>query len=348
MPTRTVHLIAGQSNARGAANKAALTDTRYDFTQPDVRQWTRLDGSNSSTTSTAMSIPSGLFSIEAAYGRQLNVTSGQLPIIFRAGWSGTSLFGTWRPKVATAEWDNATAHLWACYEAAKTEFIGDDFEFGSLVWIQGEADSQSTQRASEYQGNLEDLIEVYRREFGANLPVVLVQLSENLQTVGGLENPGDLDVMRAAYVAAAASQGNCAVVDATPVALQGDNTHYTADGYMDLGDRCFTAYQTLTAGTQHIANGRAFTSELLAQTFADLAQTTHGDRDENPANGGFGVRLGPAARDPWPTTPRNEAVEKHPFFDRWYVPTDGVMAAGALNTLTNSRPLNLDWVKVLE
>ena len=76
MATRTFHLICGQSNARGAANKADLTDLRYDFTQPDVRQYTRLDTVFGGTASAAMTIPANLFSIEAAYGYHLRNDSG--------------------------------------------------------------------------------------------------------------------------------------------------------------------------------------------------------------------------------------------------------------------------------
>jgi hypothetical protein len=345
MATRTFHLIFGQSNARGAAQKVDLTDLRYDITQTDVRQYTRLDTVFGGTASAAMTIPSGSFSIEAAYGYHLRNDAGQLPLIFRDGWSGTSLAGSWQPEAAGGEWANALNAMWQCYEAAKTEFLGDDLVFGSLVWIQGEADVQNSTFATAYEANLVKLGNAFRGELGANLPIVFVQLSENCGVTPG--SPGDLAVVRAAYVSAAATLGNCAVVDATPIALQVDNVHYTANGLMELGDDVFAAYATLAPGTQLARTGRAFDVVDSAHVFANSAQAAVGNRDENPANGGFGRRLGPGCRDPWPTTPRDLPLA-HPYQNVWYVPIDSVMVAdGTLDVTTDARPIDLAWSNLI-
>jgi hypothetical protein len=345
MATRTFHLIFGQSNARGAAQKVDLTDLRYDITQTDVRQYTRLDTVFGGTASAAMTIPSGSFSIEAAYGYHLRNDAGQLPLIFRDGWSGTSLAGSWQPEAAGGEWADALDAMWQCYEAAKTEFSGDDLVFGSLVWIQGEADVQNSTFAAAYEANLVKLGNAFRGELGANLPIVFVQLSENCGVTPG--SPGDLAVVRAAYVSAAATLGNCAVVDATPIALQVDDVHYTADGLMELGDDVYAAYATLASGTQLARTGRAFDVVDSAHTFANSAQAAVGDRDENPTNGGFGRRLGNGCRDPWPTTPRDMPLA-HPYQDVWYVPVDSVMVAnGTLDVTTDARPIDLAWSNLI-
>jgi len=343
MATRTIHLICGQSNARGAANKSDLTDTRYDLTQNDVRQYTRLDTTFGGTASAMMTIPSGLFSIEAAFGYHLRNDAGELPLIFRDGWSGTSLAASWQPEAAGAEWADAIDALWQCYQAAKTEFTGDELVFGSLTWIQGEADVQNSTFAAAYEANLLKLGSAFRGEFGADLPIIFVQLSENCGVTEG--TAGDLALVRAAYVSAAATLGNAAVVDATPIALQVDDVHYTADGLMALGDDVYDAYVTLSAGTQHMRSARAFSTLLAAQTFADDAQTAVGNRDEDPAEGGFGVRLGAGAIDPWPTTARNLPL-KHPFQDVWCVPVDSAMIAdGGLDVTTGLRPADLAWLE---
>lgn len=345
MATRTFHLICGQSNARGAAQKVDLTDLRYDITQTDVRQYTRLDTVFGGTASAAMTIPSGSFSIEAAYGYHLRNDAGELPLIFRDGWSGTSLAGSWQPEAAGGEWANALDAMWQCYEAAKTEFSGDDLVFGSLVWIQGEADVQNSTFAAAYEANLVKLGNAFRGELGADLPIVFVQLSENCGVTPG--SPGDLAVVRAAYVSAAATLGNCAVVDATPIALQADDVHYTADGLMELGDDVYAAYATLASGTQLTRTGRAFGVVDSAHTFANAAQAAVGDRDENPANGGFGRRLGAGCRDPWPTTTRDTPLQ-HPYQNVWYVPIDSVMVAdGSLDVTTNARPIDLAWSNLI-
>ena len=343
MAVRTYHLIMGQSNARGAALKSALTNATYDLTQTDVRQWTRLDGVFSGTTSAAMTIPSTLFSIEAAYGYKLRHTSGEYPLIWRSGGNGYSLKTTYNPDAGTSEWADSIEQFWTCYQAAKTEFSGDTFRFGALVWIQGEADAQTHTWALDYVNELVTLGTVFRGEFGASLPIIFVQLSTSCGVT--LEQPTDLTTMRAAYVTAAATLGNCAVVDASSIPLQGDNVHYTADGLMTLGEAVHAAYATLSAGTQHSVTARAFSVQADATTYATSAQTLLGARDENPANGGFGARLGSACKNPWPTTLRSAATEKHPYRSIWYVPVDGPMAASALDTTTGARPVDLTWLR---
>lgn len=342
MSTRTIHLVCGQSNARGAADKADLTDTRYDITQTDVRQYTRLDTSFAGTTSAAMVIGAdNTFSVEAALGYRLRHESGQLPVIFRSGRSGTTLASTWAPE-STGEWADSIEDFWACYEAAKTEFSGDDFVFGSLTWIQGETDVMNSSFAAQYEANLVRLVRAFRGEFGS-LPVVFVQLSEHCGVAEG--SPGDLAVVRSAYVSAAATLGNVAVVDATPIELQDDDLHYTADGLMALGDACYDALESLSPGTQLTRSARVFSTLIDAEAFADAAQAEVGDRDEDPDNGGFGRRLGAGAVDPWPTTPRDLPMQ-HPYRSgEWYVPIDSVMIAdGDLDTTTLLRPVDLGWL----
>jgi hypothetical protein len=137
------------------------------------------------------------------------------------------------------------------------------------------------------------------------------------------------------------------VVDADGVPLQGDGAHYTGDGLVGvdgLGDRIAQAMiaDGLTV-TPFAAEARVWTVEATAQTFADTAQTDHSDRDEDPAEGGFGRRLGAGCQDPWPTTPR-DALEKHPYRDEWCVPMDGVIDADATyDRATMRRPVDLTW-----
>lgn len=349
MVTRRIHGIFGQSNPRGTRPKSELTDTRYDLTQTDVRQWTRLDAVFGGTASAAMTIPSSLFSMEPAYGYLLRNTAGEYPLIFRSARSGASLETSWDVPAASADWGDTIADMWSCYEAAKTEFAGDVLEFGSLVWWNAEADVQNHAWSLAFEANLRELVRAWRREFGKALPVVLCQLSSLAVPGGGFEDPGDLNTVRAAFTAVAASEGNCAVVDLTPYEIIHELTpvdrkvHFSADATMLVGDACFAAYQTLSAGTQHVKTARAFPDLTSAQTFANAAQTACGSRSENPASGGFARRLGSAAKDPWPSTARS-AVMKHPVQNTWYVPIDPGMVGFGLDLATNLRPVDLSYL----
>jgi hypothetical protein len=348
MVTRRIHMLMGQSNAVGTRPKTELTDLRYDLTQTDVRQWTRLNGVNGSTTTSAMSIPANQSSLEPAFGYLLRNTAGEWPIIFRAAGSGYSLETTWNPSGAGNEWANAVAHLWACYEQAKTEFAGDTIEFGSLVWWNAEADVQTHAWALAFEANLRELITFFRREFGKNLPFIGMKLSTLCVPGGGFEDPNDLATIRTAFDTVGADTPNVAIVDCTPFDLVVETSpartvHASADAMMDAGDAVFAAHQGLTAGTQHAKSARAFSSLLAAQTFATSAQTAAGNRSENPATGGFARRLGAGARDPWPVTPRSQVL-KHPTQNVWYVPIDPGMVGLGLDLATGLRPVDLSWL----
>jgi len=49
-----------------------------------------------------------------------------------------------------------------------------------IVWVQGEGDASQEERAAAYAGNLQALIALWRAEFGAEVTVAVVALSENM------------------------------------------------------------------------------------------------------------------------------------------------------------------------
>lgn len=79
-----------------------------------------------------------------------------------------------------------------------------------------------------------------------------------------------------------------------------------------------------------MTRGLRFSTLREAQIFASAAQFEHGDRNEDPTAGGLGRRLGSAARDPWPTTPREQTVRSGA--GGYWVPLDDAVDAGPLDT----------------
>lgn len=340
MALRTVHHVAGQSNAVGAAQKAALTDLRYDISDSAVQNIYK-NAAAAVVGPATMSIPSQYFSVDAPIGHRRKAAGEANPIVMRYGFASTALASGWR-QVAT---DNWTTYFATWYERLdemlSTTFPGDTFEHRSLTWVQGESDADSGTFAPAYEANLRLMIPALRRELAANLPIFIVRLSSAY-------NAGTVVPANLAYVRNAADAvtdiARVYSVSADAVPLQADKLHYTADGLMMLGDLVADAMAAdgLENVTQYTDEVRAFASQAAAETFADAAQLACGSRDENPANGGFGVR-GSGARDPWPTTSR-AAVKKHPVRNEWAVSIDSVMVAeGSLDCTTDLRPFDPSW-----
>lgn len=339
MALRTVHLVFGQSNARGAAQKSALTDTRYDLSDPDVQAVYVADDDPVVGPET-MTIHDAHFSVDAPIGHRRKAAGEALPLVIRYGVGGTSLATSWRPAVTTGQYVNAMATLWERLDyCRRTAFPGDTFEFRSLTWIQGEADAISDADTAAYEANLRQLIAVVRRDVAPGLPVFVTRLSSSYGQVGS--SPARTAAIQAAQDAVGASIERVYVIGTDDVPLQADATHYTADGYMLLGDLVADAMEAdgLADVKQHSQRARTFLGLEDAQAFGGDAQSALGDRDENPANGGFGTR-GPGALDPWPTTARS-AIQKHPYRNEWLVMIDPAMEADeTLDTDTNRRPVD--------
>lgn len=345
-----IDLFGGQSNTVGWDTKGSLTDTRFDYVNANLRQWTRLDGVNGGTATAAMSIPSSNFSLEASVENQLRAADPQarLRAIFRFGGNGYTLAATYNTASAVGEWAAACAQFWACYEALRAEYPTHTLKFGTFFWLHGEGDAQTTAFATAYKTNLKNLIRSVRREFCKNMPFCAWKLSTASLPAGGYESGTDLATMRTAVEEATAEEGNASWRDATGKALIVESSpartvHYTADALMSLGDDAYAMASSLQEGTQHVKSARAFADLTSAQTFATSAQTACGSRSENPATGGFGRRIGAIARDPWPSTARSQVL-KHPVQNAWYVPIDSGMVGFGLDLTTNLRPVDLSYL----
>lgn len=342
MALRTVHLVLGQSNARGAAAKVDLTDARYDVADSDVQAIYVADADPVVGPET-MTIHAQHFSVDAPIGHRRKAAGEPFPLVIRYGVGGTSLASSWRPYVSTGEYVNAMAMIWERFDyCRRTAFPGDTFEFRSLTWIQGEADAKSDADTAAYEANLRQLIAVVRRDVAPGLPVFVTRLSSSYGQVGS--SPARTAAIQVAQDTVGASVERVYVIETDDVPLQADATHYTADAYMMIGDLVADAMEAdgLANVEQHSQSARTFPALVDAQTFAGAAQTALGDRDENPANGGFGSR-GSGARDPWPTTARS-AVQKHPYRNEWLVMIDAAMDADeTLDTDTDRRPIAGDW-----
>ena len=341
MAERQLHILAGQSNAVGVGSYATLTDLTYE-TPAHGFQWKHLPGINTAGGWSAIDLDDGdQFSIEAPIAQILGAAGGN-PLILRCAQSGTDLAVAWRPHVAGTLWATLCEAVWAAYDdARRTTFSSDTIRIASLSWLQFETDTSDPDDAAAYGDNLARLIDYARSEFGV-IPF-FTQVPHDDFTGQGPSDAEDIAAVKAGILATVEAYDRAYAVDTNqPDISLSDGSHYTADSRMRLGEDWAAAMLSDGLATTPLtAQARVWTVEASAQTFADTAQTDYGDRDEDPAEGGFGIRLGAGCRDPWPTTER-DALEKHPVRAEWAVLIDGVIDADeGYDVDTDRRPIDL-------
>ncbi|QDU56694.1 sialate O-acetylesterase [Aeoliella mucimassa] len=115
-----------------------------------------------------------------------------------------------------------------------------EISLDGMIWMQGESDAVADASLA-YEDNLRDFISDVRTTYGADLPIVIGQLSSNQTSL----NSTYREQIRAAQAAVAFSEPKTALVYTDDFALQGDFLHFSATGQHDLGYAFATAMQPL-------------------------------------------------------------------------------------------------------
>ena len=337
MATRQLYILIGDSKAVGQGAYSLLTDTRYDLTDADV-QITRVIGGTDDGAPVTMTMGANEISIEHAIGHGRKAAGDALPWIHKHAFSSTLLSTNWRSYISTGTYTAFANLLW---EKIAGAFPGDDIEYKGLCVILGVNDARAF--SAGFEGELRRFVTNHRAEFG-DVPIFWGKPGTDV--VATDTTLAEINAVRDGVDAVAADFPRFYPIEETGIALS-DGVHPTPDGSQAMGDLFLAAMATDGLATNALAsletNARAFTSLALAQAFADSVQAEHGDRNEDPAVGGYGLRLGAGAVDPWPTTPRAQ-VEKHPFRNIWFVPVDSVVVAGPLDSATDAQPVNVSWL----
>ena len=131
-------------------------------------------------------------------------------------------------------------------------------ELESMVWMQGESDTNSLTYANAYQVNLATFIADVRATFGANLPFIIGRLSDG-QTANDATG---MDIIQAAQDAVAASDPLTEIVNTNGFALKSDQLHFDANGQQSLGssfaeESAYYSWMIETFQTSDIASGLA-------------------------------------------------------------------------------------------
>jgi hypothetical protein len=122
------------------------------------------------------------------------------------------------------------------FVTARDSMTAGRFKFGGFIWIQGERDAQDVLGGADsiYETNLGILHAAVQSDFGT-APFIVSQLSSG--TPAWTYKTG----VTGGQTAFGASHARVSLVNTDSLALEVDNTHYTADAYEDLGSLLATA-----------------------------------------------------------------------------------------------------------
>lgn len=150
---------------------------------------------------------------------------------------GTSLALGWLP-----EKKKMYARFIANYQNALAELkeSGHAVETAGMLWMQGEGDSDTIERAEAYQKNLIILLADVREKTGnPKLPVVIGRISSSLLK----ETPWNFDhapIVQKAQEAVEAKDADTYLVQTDDLPTLKDNTHFDTAGQTTLGERMAT------------------------------------------------------------------------------------------------------------
>lgn len=241
--TEPVDLIVlfGQSNAAGRADVDNVTiRSGYDDPYPAITLKRRqavttsnpLVWSSDETVALQARTDSATENMgpELSMGRKLDeIAPGRFAIVQTAiGGAGLEDHLKESSTYPDQDDDNAFAQTVAFIEEAMTELNGTVVAF---VWVQGETDALYSPEATAYETNLTQFIADMRAANAAwaDVPFIFNRLTLN-------STAPQRDTVRAAQVAVAAADSTTFMVGCDDLAVA-DGFHFSADGYVLLGER---------------------------------------------------------------------------------------------------------------
>lgn len=223
-----VFLLGGQSNMDGRAPSSGLPTT-LQSAQSDVLFFHNSTGGGVPTnTLTSLAPGSGTdFGPEVSFGRSLADARPDLNIaLIKYARGGTDLADDWDPNTGPnyAAFASTVANGIAAIEAA-----GHTPVISGMLWMQGEADSNSGTNAAAYEANLTAFIAAVRDAYGDDLPFVMGEirrLNANDETVADAQQ------------AVADADALTVLIDTGDLTWKGPaDVHLDAAGQIALGER---------------------------------------------------------------------------------------------------------------
>lgn len=244
MPTPT-YLVAllGQSNSVGRADEDSLTDSSYSAafsgvqlkqqnaaTPADPLVWTSYVTADLQPRTDHATQNMGP---ELSMGRYLDAAAPGDFALVKVGIGSSGLNDHWKPTSlypAIGGDPNLFTQAVEFIQEAESEFART---LSAIVWVQGESDALDATDAAAYETNLTALITALRVTW-PSVPFVYNRLNSS-------HTYTHKATVRTAQANVDAAVSGTTMVDADGIALQGDGDHYTADGYIELGERLAAA-----------------------------------------------------------------------------------------------------------
>ena len=243
-------ILAGQSNAQGFQGDAMHYPQDPDELDKTIRFYWVTPGHSSSegkwTTLKAQGgrFEKGHFGPEVTFARSLKM-AGYNPVIFKYSRGSSSLRTDWKGPGDGRMYDQMVKEFGSALALLKKK--GHHVNIRGLIWIQGESDAQTLERAKAYKGRLKTLIDDLRKNV-TQKPDLLVVLGVDEQHSWVRSNP---QVVQAQQALAEEDEH---IVFTTMMGLEkADSTHLTPKGLEEHGRRIYTAYTNRVSGQQENA-----------------------------------------------------------------------------------------------
>ncbi|MHC4909405.1 MAG: sialate O-acetylesterase, partial [Planctomycetota bacterium] len=260
-----VFLLAGQSNAEGADTNAAQIDSYPPFVgagspQPDVRYWYETDSApltSGGWIALQPELQRNILGPELTFGLTVKSAIDAPIAIIKSTRGGTNLAVDWDPdNPAGAQMYARTMSLLET-ALASLDDEGIAWEFGGVLWQQGENDMLNSTHVAQYGARLTALIERVRSDLGApDLPWFIGATSD--KCIWGMDFRDNMQILRSQQLAAVAADPLAHFVPASHLAFAINlgqlqpHYHFGTEGQLQLGVAHADAYlESIGLDTPH-------------------------------------------------------------------------------------------------
>lgn len=180
------------------------------------------------------------FGPEMTLGRRLHAAGVRPLAIIKIGYFGTNLAEDWRPDATSGNQLYALFRRQVTNALARLRDERREFRVAGFFWMQGGGDGAKAAFAVRYEGNLAQLIERMRADFGTpGTPFVIGRIPH-------IANAPHRETVRAAHVKLGTTLPGVAWINSDDLPCDTDGVHLLAPGIITLGERMATAWLKLT------------------------------------------------------------------------------------------------------
>lgn len=228
-------LLGGQSNMDGCGRWQELPEKMKE-TPANVRIWDNRKQEWKKIGEDTFAVKRNMqFGPELVFAHRLAAAFPEHQIrLVKTSAGGTSLAIGWLPANQKIYARFTTNYLSAMADLEKSS---NTVEVAGMLWMQGEGDADTIERAQAYEKNLGIMLADVREKTGRpNLPVVMGRISSSLlkKTPWNFEHA---PIVQKAQEAVAAKDPHTYLVQTDDLTTLKDNTHFETAGQLTLGER---------------------------------------------------------------------------------------------------------------